>query len=235
MSPGHPSPGRVRHPGRGGTTGAGRPTARRERAADAVVHAAGSALGLAGCLALAAAAAPHADARRVAALAPYAAGLLSMLACSALYNLAPDGAPHKASLRRLDHAAIFAMIAGTYTPVALLAIGGVWGWGLLAGVWTGAGAGAALKLLGPGRLERLSVAAYLLLGWSGVVALRPLLDALAEPDLALLAAGGLLYSLGVVVHLWERLPYHDAIWHAFVLAAAGCHYAVVFRLAASAM
>lgn len=66
-------------------------------------------------------------------------------------------------------------------------------------------------------------------------ALRPLLDALPEPDLALLAAGGLLYSLGVVVHLWERLPYHDAIWHAFVLAAAGCHYAVIFRLAASAV
>ncbi len=156
-----------------------------------------------------------------------------MLGCSALYNLAATGS-RKALLRRFDHAAIFMMIAGTYTPVALLAVGGASGRALLAVVWTGAAGGIALKLLAPRRFERVSVAAYLLLGWAGLAALDPLLAALPPRDLALLAGGGLLYSLGVAVHLSTGLPYHNALWHALVLAAAACHYAVVLRLATAA-
>ncbi|MBW8270066.1 PAQR family membrane homeostasis protein TrhA [Caldovatus aquaticus] len=203
---------------------------RGERAADALVHALGIAGALAACGLLAAA--RPVGLRAAVALGFYAAGLLAMLGCSALYNLAADGA-RKARLRRLDHAAIFAMIAGTYTPVALLAIGGAWGWGLLGAVWAGAAGGVAVKLLAPARFERASIAAYLVLGWAGVVALGPLLSALPPPDLALLVAGGLLYSLGVLVHLATRLPYHNALWHALVLAAAACHYAVILRLAAT--
>jgi hemolysin III len=104
---------------------------RGERVADAAVHVLGLTAALAGCALLAAEAPRGAGVRSVAALGLYAAGLVAMLGCSALYNLAGDG-PRKALLRRLDHAAIFVMIAGTYTPVALLAIGGAWGWGLLA-------------------------------------------------------------------------------------------------------
>jgi hemolysin III len=156
-----------------------------------------------------------------------------MLGCSGLYNIAGEG-PRKALLRRLDHAAIFGMIAGTYTPIGLLALGGAWGWGVLVVVWAGAAGGAAFKLVAPGRFGRASIAAYLLLGWAGLAALDPLLAALPPRDLALLAGGGLLYSLGVAVHLSTRLPYHTAIWHALVLAAAACHYAVVLRLAAAA-
>jgi hemolysin III len=200
-----------------------------ERVADAVVHILGFAAALAACAALAMAAPRPAEVRLAVALGLYAAGLLAMLGCSALYNLAGEG-PRKALLRRLDHAAIFAMIAGTYTPVALLAIGGAWGWGLLAVVWVGAASGAVLKLLAPGRVGRVSIAAYLLLGWAGLVALDPLLTALPPRDLALLAGGGLLYSLGVVVHLSTRLPYHNALWHALVLLAAACHYAVILHL-----
>lgn len=208
---------------------------RGERAADALVHALGLSAAIAGCAGLAAVAPPEPAGNRLAAVAlgVYAAGLLAMLGCSTLYNLAGEG-PRKALLRRLDHAAIFAMIAGTYTPIALLAVGGAWGWGLLAVVWAGAAGGAALKLLaGSGRLERASIGAYLLLGWAGLAALDPLLAALPPRDLALLLVGGLLYSLGAAVHLWTRLRYHKAIWHALVLAAAACHYAVVLRLAAS--
>jgi hemolysin III len=206
---------------------------RGERVADAAVHVLGLTAALAGCALLTAEAPRGAGVRSVAALGLYAAGLVAMLGCSALYNLAGDG-PRKAMLRRFDHAAIFVMIAGTYTPVALLAIGGAWGWGLLGVVWVGAAGGAALELLAPGRLARISVAAYLLLGWTGLAALDPLLAALPPRDLALLAGGGLLYSLGVAVHLSTRLPYHNALWHALVLAAAACHYAVVLRLAAAA-
>jgi hemolysin III len=203
---------------------------RSERTADAVVHAAGLSLGPLACLGLVLAALERADLRLAAALALYGAGLMAMLVFSAAYNLAAPG-PLKVVLRRLDHAAIFTMIAGTYTPVMLVAIGRPWGAALLAVVWAGALAGAAVKLLHPAGLERLSVPAYLALGWALIPAIRPIARALPAPDLALLIAGGLLYSAGTIFHLWRRLPYHDAVWHAFVLGGAACHYAVIYRLA----
>src|SRR5919199_559866 len=167
-----------------GPTGALRPAAEfppatpAEWRADAAVHALGLTLGSAGCVALAVTALPRAgDPLRVAALVAYAVGLLAMLGCSALYNLAPEG-PRKRLFRRLDHAAILLMIAGSYTPFALVKIAGTWGTGLLAFVWTVAGAGIAVELLGLGRHDGLSVAAYLLLGWSALAALGPLSAAL---------------------------------------------------------
>src|SRR5215213_978860 len=129
---------------------------RGELIADAAVHALGAAFGLAACGLLAAATLPRAGADPLGALgmAAYAAGLLAMLGCSALYNLTPADAPRKAVLRRCDRAAIFAMIAGTYTPFAGIALGGAVGGGLLAFVWAAAAAGAAHALLGrPGRRE----------------------------------------------------------------------------------
>ncbi len=185
------------------------------------------------CAALAAALPRPVGLGPAVALGLYAVGLLAMLGCSALYNMAGK-CRRRALLRRLDHAAIFVMIAGTYTPVAGIGIGGAWGWGLLGVVWAGAVGGALLKLLAPARFERVSILAYLLLGWAGVAALHRLVAALPLRDLLLLAAGGLLYSLGVVVHLSTRLRYHNALWHTLVVAAAGCHYAVVFRLAQTA-
>jgi hemolysin III len=151
---------------------------------------------------------------------------MAMLLCSAVYNMARDGM-FKRLLRRCDHAAIFVMIAGTYTPFSLEVIGGAWGRGLLIFVWTVAAAGVALKLLRPHRFERLSVVVYLMLGWCVLAALDPLLARISLWGLVLLFAGGVLYSLGVVFHLWTRLPFHNAIWHGFVLAAAGCHYAAI--------
>jgi hemolysin III len=153
---------------------------------------------------------------------------MAMLACSALYNLTAVG-PRKRLFRRFDHAAIFAAIAGTYTPFLLVAVGGARGLGLLAFVWVVAAGGIAVELLGLRRSERLSVAAYLLLGWSIVGALGPLSAAVSPPGVALLAAGGVLYSAGVVFHLWRSLPFQNAVWHGFVLAAAACHYAAVLR------
>jgi len=199
---------------------------RAERIADSVVHVLGLTFGLAACVSLAIAAWPSNDTLLHLALALYGLGLLAMLGCSALYNLSGHGR-WKLIFRRLDHAAIFVMIAGTYTPFMVVVLGGAWGFGLLAFVWSVALAGVALKLFWPQRLDRLSVAAYLLLGWSIVVAAGPLLGAISVPGLVLLIAGGALYSLGVVFHLWQRLPYQNAIWHAFVLAAAACHFSAV--------
>ncbi|MDJ0389160.1 hemolysin III family protein [Roseomonas sp. E05] len=185
---------------------------------------------LVACVVLAAAVPWSAGPGPVIAFGLYAAGLLAMLGCSALYNLARE-TRWRTLLRRLDHSAIFAMIAGTYTPVAWIGIGGLWGWGLLGAVWTGAAGGAALKMAAPARFERASILAYLALGWAGIVALRPLIEALPLRDLLLLAGGGLLYTLGVALHLMTGLRFHNALWHGFVVAAAACHYAVILHLA----
>jgi hemolysin III len=199
--------------------------------ADACIHVLGVTASLLACVALAVAMPWPAEWLPMAALGLYALGLVAMLGCSAAYNLAAEGRG-KRVLRRFDHAAIFLMIAGTYSPVSLLGIGGAWGWSVAGFVWAGALAGAGLKLFAPGRFERAAIAAYLLLGWAGIVAIVPLVAALPALDLAFLGAGGLLYSLGVIAHVSKRMPYQNAIWHGFVLAAAACHFVVVLRLAA---
>lgn len=206
---------------------------RPERVADAAVHAVGLALALAAIPALFAAATPASGLPLLAGLGLYAFGLLAMLGCSALYNLSTDPA-RKGLYQRLDHAAIFLMIAGTYTPFALVAIGGAWGAGLLGFVWTAALAGAAVELTGLRRPDALMTAAYLLLGWTILAAFGPLSRAVSGTGLALLVAGGVLYSVGVVFHHWRGLRYQNAIWHAFVVLAAGCHYAAVLREVAAA-
>lgn len=199
-----------------------------ERAADRWVHIVGIGGGIAGATAVGAVAAARGSALLLLCAAVYAAGLLAMLGCSELYNLAPPS-PRKEFLRRLDHAAIFAMIAGTYVPFALGALGGTTGLALVAGVGLLAAGGIAIKLLPPRCLERLSIAVYLLLGWSVVLVAEPVALALSAGGLSRVLAGGALYSAGVGFHLWRRLPFHNALWHGFILAAAACHYAAVMR------
>jgi hemolysin III len=204
---------------------------RAERRADAMVHAIGVTFGLAACVALAMVAAPMADHAVVVTLAVYGAGLLAMLGCSALCNTIEAG-PLAEVWRRLDHAAIFVMIAGTYTPFAVLAIGGIWGTGLLVFIWTGAAAWVVLTLLRPVRLEKLSIAAYLLLGWTILVAIDHLIAAVSVRAFLLLVAGGVLYSVGVLFYRWHRLPYNRAVWHGFVLTAATCQYFAILDVVA---
>ncbi|AWN46971.1 DNA-binding protein [Methylobacterium terrae] len=201
----------------------------RELVADGVVHVVGVSLGVIGALALTISAALSnlAPSEKVA-VGVYAAGLVAMLSTSAAYNMWPVGRL-KWRLRRADHATIFLMIAGTYTPLVALVGTDGFAFGLLAGIWLVAVAGAAVKLTLPGRFDRLAIALYLALGWSGIMAYESVIAALSPPALWLLAAGGLLYSLGVVFHVWRRLPFQNAIWHGFVLAAAACHYGAVFR------
>jgi hemolysin III len=204
---------------------------RSERRVDAMVHVVGLTLGPVASVVLAMVALPGGASTVLVSLAVYGAGLLAMLGCSALYNIGGDG-PRKAFWRRLDHAAIFVMIAGTYTPFLAIAIGGAWGTGLLVFVWTVAAVGVVLKLLHPGWPEALSSAAYLLLGWTILVAIDRLLAAVSLPALILLAAGGILYSVGILFCQWERLPYQKPIWHGFVLTAAACHYFAILDVVA---
>ena len=196
---------------------------RGERLADAAVHAAGLVLGPAAGLWLLASLPEGSTFGQGAALAAYVLGMTGMLAASAAYNLAPPG-PVKERLRRLDHALIFAAIAGTYTPLLALRLVPPLGPSLCAGVWALALAGAALKLAAPRRWERTGLALYLALGWIGLPALPDLAGALRPETLQMIGAGAGLYTLGAGIHLLERLRFHNALWHAFVLAAAGCHF-----------
>ncbi len=201
--------------------------ARRERLVDACVHALGMLATVVAVPALIIVAVHHGgDTLTLTSLALYALGLTAMLWASALYHLTRNPA-RKEALRRVDHAAIFVMIAGTYTPFALVAVGGRVGLLLFAFVWLVAAVGVVIKLRFPRRWEAAAIAAYLGLGWVAVVAIDPILEALATPVIMLLAAGGITYSIGVPFYLAKRLPFHVAIWHAFVLVAAGLHYAAV--------
>jgi hemolysin III len=165
------------------------------------------------------------------AILVYAVGLLAMLGFSATYNLTRPSR-WKDALRRCDHGAIFLMIAGTYTPFVASIVEPRWRWGLMSTIWLIALTGLVIKLAFPRRLESGSVLVYLSLGWIALAALQPLFGSLAASTITLLAAGGVIYTIGVAFHLWERLRFHTAIWHALVVIAAGFHYcAVLFGVA----
>jgi hemolysin III len=199
---------------------------RAELNADGIVHAIGVSLGLVGAIAIIIVAANSRHASEISSIVVYVVGLLSMLGFSAAYNMWPVSQA-KWVLRRFDHSAIFLMIAGTYTPFIAQMKGDLVAMGLLIGVWLTAVAGIIFKLLLPGRFDRLTVVLYLLLGWSGVVIYEPVVAALPSLSIWLLVAGGALYSVGVVFYAWLSLRFQNAIWHAFVLVAACCHYAAV--------
>lgn len=192
----------------------------------AVTHGIGLVLGTVGLGALITLGALRGDPGRLAGGLVFGVTLVFLYAASTLYHSARQ--PRlKYIWRTVDHIAIYYLIAGTYTPVLLTFFEGGWQWALLAAVWTLALAGTVYKLFFIGRHPRFSLAVYLGMGWLWIVALEPMLALVPPGGLAGLAAGGLFYTLGVVFYAWRRLPYNHAIWHLFVLAGSGCHYAVV--------
>src|SRR5262245_52559396 len=202
---------------------------RHELVADGVVHAIGVGFGLIAVIALIVAACTFATAADIAAVSVYAAGLITMLALSATYNLFPVSR-WKWILRRFDHSAIYVLIAATYTPFIAQMKMSVTSVVLMAGVWGTAVVGIVLKLFFPGRFDRLAIGLYLAMGWSGVMVYDVIAASLPKYTLWMIAIGGLLYSAGVIFHVWERLRFQNAIWHGFVLLAASFHYAAVLDL-----
>lgn len=199
---------------------------RHEILADGVVHAIGVGAGVIAAIVLIVVAYHFARPADIAAVSIYAAGLISMLALSATYNLLPVSR-WKWIFRRFDHSAIYVLIAATYTPFIAQMPMSVTSVVLMSGVWGVAVIGIVLKLFFPGRFDGLAVVLYLALGWSGVMVYDVIADVLPHSALWLVAIGGVLYSAGVVFHVWERLRFQNAIWHGFVLLAASCHYAAV--------
>jgi hemolysin III len=198
----------------------------RERIADGCVHIIGVTASLVALGALLTIGVQSQTTLWAVSLTIYGLALVATFSFSASYHLVVRP-KLKEILRRFDHAAIFLMIAGTYTPFILIKMNTPWGLGLLAVVWTIAAIGIVLKLFFPRFLEGLSTALYLVQGWAVLAAWEPLMSALPGRGLTLLMIGGVLYTVGVVFHLWERLPYQNAIWHGFVLSAASCHFAAV--------
>jgi hemolysin III len=205
-----------------------RDPSRHELAADCIIHILGLGAGSIGGATLVALIAARGDWLGLGALLVYAVGIVAMFGCSAAYNLARTSR-WRAAFQRCDHAAIFVMIAGTYTPFTLLRLDGAWSWGLTTAVWSIAGVGMLIKLCRRCDLRYASAAPYLLLGWIGIIAIDPLFRSLGWETLSLIGLGGALYMIGVGFHVWRGLPFQNAIWHAFVLAAASVHYAAVLH------
>jgi hemolysin III len=200
-----------------------------EHLIDGLVHVLGATMSLVAIAILIAATPSTSDPATSIATAVYGFGLVSMFWISAAYHLITNPG-WKERMRRFDHAVIFVMIAGTYTPFTLIALRGLGGELLFWVVWLVAAGGVTFKLTNPRRYERSAIVAYLAHGWIGFLAFDRLISLLPSSTLALLVVGGLLYTAGVVFHLCSWLRFHNAIWHGFVLAAASCHFVAVLNV-----
>ena len=191
-----------------------------------VTHAIGAGLALAGLAVLLTLATLHGNARQLVSYSIYGVTLVLLYGISTAYHgVRLPRAKHW--LRILDHAAIYLLIAGTYTPFALISLRGAWGWSLLGIIWALAASGVVFKVFFIGRFARTSVVVYLAMGWLALVAVRQLFAHLPSAGLALLFAGGFFYTLGVLFFAFDYKRYHHAIWHVFVLAGSVCHFFAV--------
>lgn len=198
----------------------------REEFFNALTHGIGVALSVAGLAWLVTWASLRGTAWHVVSAAIFGATLVLLYTASTLYH-SFRSEEAKRLLRKFDHAGIFLLIAGTYTPFALVSLRGPWGWSLFGVVWGLAVVGVALKFWFTGRFHGASTAIYIGMGWIVVIAARPMLASVPAAGLWLLLAGGLCYTGGTVFYLWKKLPYHHAIWHLFVLGGSVCHFFAV--------
>lgn len=197
-----------------------------EEIANSVTHGAGAVAAIAGVAVLAVEAAQRGGPLHVVATGVFGATLLMLYTASTLYHSV--SAPRaKAVLRRLDHIAIYLLIAGTYTPFTLVTLRGRWGWWLFGIIWGCAAVGIILRTTVGARWRILPVCLYVAMGWVVVVAIRPLVATVSMGSLILLVCGGLAYTAGIAFYGWRRLPYSHAIWHLFVLAGSTLHYFAV--------
>ena len=199
----------------------------KEEIAHSVTHGIGMLLSIPGLVMMVMHTSKHGDGWHVVSTSIYGATLITLYTASTLYH-GVTIPKLKLILQKLDHAAIFLLIAGTYTPFLLVNLRGGWGWTLFGMVWSIAIAGMLMELIVKQRYQRLSLALYLGLGWLIMVAIGPMLENVAPGGLLLLLAGGLFYSLGVIFFVWKTLLYHHAIWHVFVLAGSLSHFLAIF-------
>jgi len=196
-----------------------------EEIANSLTHAVGLVLSVAGLCVLVYLGVVRDEALHVASAGVYGMTLVALYAASTLYH-AFRKPEIKRILRILDHSAIYLLIAGSYTPFVLVGIGGGWGWMLFGIVWSMAVAGILFKVFFTGRFAVLSTAAYVGMGWLGVVAFKPLIESLPINAIVWLVLGGVLYTAGTIFY-HRKLPYSHALWHLFVLAGSACHFIAI--------
>lgn len=201
---------------------------RAELVADGVVHAVGILFTLCAGSVLLALAFFHTGPWEYVAAIFYVASMLTVFSVSCAYNLWPASRA-KWILRRFDHAAIYLLIAGTYTPFLAQIDDPAISTTMIAVVWGAALFGMTIKLALPGRFDRLAVAFYLAIGWSGVTVAEAIVSVLPPATIALIVAGGVVYSSGVVFFAWRGLRFSTAVWHGFVVGGAALHLAAVMN------
>ncbi len=201
-----------------------------EEIASSVTHGIGLAASIIVLPFLITVAARDGDAWRITSATIFGTSLILLYGASTLYHALPRSRA-KRVFRILDHSAIYLLIAGTYTPFLLGPLRGAWGWSLFVVIWLLAIGGVVMKSTLGIRWARLSTVVYLLMGWLGVIAVKPLLDRVSPPGLLWLLAGGLAYTIGVIFYAWGRLRYGHAIWHLFVATGSVCHVVAVLRYA----
>jgi hemolysin III len=198
---------------------------------NSVTHLVGSVFAFAGLVGLLVTSIPTGDPWKIASFALYGAALVELYLVSTLYHAVRGRA--KRVFRRLDHTSIYVLIAGTYTPFALVSLRGSWGYPLLAAVWTLAAVGVLQEFLVRTRIRGLSVSLYLLMGWLALTVFVPLSAAIGSTGMLLLVAGGILYTIGVFFYLVdEKYAHSHGVFHLFVLAGSVLHFlAVLFYVA----
>jgi len=194
-----------------------------EEIANSITHGIGLVLAIAGFAILTVSASIYGNAWHIVSCGIFGLTLILLYTASTLYH-SVQLPRAKTVLRVIDHSAIFFLIAGTYTPFTLVNLRGPWGWSLFGVIWGLAVAGVLLEIFFPRRWPALAIGLYVGMGWTVVIALKPLLSALALGGLVLLVAGGLAYTSGIAFYAWRRLPYHHAVWHLFVLAGSILHF-----------
>lgn len=194
-----------------------------EEIAHAITHGVGAALSIAGLILVVVRAAEHGDPWRITSFAIYGATLFLLYLSSTLYHAIPNPRA-KHVFKVLDHVSIYLLIAGTYTPFFLVSLRETIGLWLFVAVWSIVIAGIVLKVFAIHRFERLSLVAYLAMGWLCMLAYRDMVASIPHMGLMLLLVGGVFYSGGVIFYVWERLPYNHAIWHLFVLGGSITHF-----------
>jgi len=197
----------------------------REEIANTVTHGIGAALSAVALIVLIVSSARSGDIWRVIAFSVYGGSLFALYTASTLYH-AVTNEKLKKYFRMLDHCSIFLLIAGTYTPVLLLAMRGTtWGWTLFALIWTMAACGLVYELIFLGRYEWISLAIYGCTSWLAVVAIKPMMAMAPQGLMSWMIIGGLIYTCGIIFYICKRIPYHHAIWHLFVLGGSSLHFA----------
>lgn len=206
----------------------------REELANAVTHGIGLVLSLIGLPILILVALDRGERAMVIGASVFGATLIALYAASTLYHAIPHPTI-KQRLRVVDHAAIYLLIAGTYTPFTLGVLRGTWGWTLFGIVWTLAALGVLFKVVfGSGAMAKLSTAIYVAMGWVIIIAIKPLMASMEYAGLMLLVAGGLCYTGGVIFYVDRRRAWTHPVWHLFVMGGSLCHYFAVLWYAAPA-